>query len=147
MEGLLLGGDAYAFRTEDAWDLSSVAGPDGALLFVNDIAYEPLDKAFQFKERPAQVSFRLPAYLEGPAEVFALGDQGPEPVDHRVDGREVVIEDEVYVVGVYVVPARGGMQARFKQRWQELLRLEASYGINPGKDGGDLQVLRDLLAE
>lgn len=147
MENLLIAGDAYEFRTQGGWDLSSVLGPEGGLLFANDIAYEPIEKAFQFKKRDGRFSFGLPAYMETPAEVFALGPDGPEPVDHRVDGRDVIIEDEVHVVGVYVLAVRPGMRAHFQQRWQALLQLEASFEMNPATDDEDLQVLRDLLDE
>jgi hypothetical protein len=65
MEELLLEGDVFEYRRElkagqPSWDLASVAGPNGALLFALDLAYVPdaEEKVFKFTPAPGAITIR-----------------------------------------------------------------------------------------
>ena len=65
MEDLLLEGDAFECRREfqdgqPSWDLASVTGPNGALLFANDLAYVPdaQKKVFKFQRVTRSIMHR-----------------------------------------------------------------------------------------
>lgn len=152
MEDLLLEGDAFEYRRElqggqPSWDLASVTGPNGALLFANDLAYEPdvQEKTFQFMPREGLFAFKLPAYLSRPADVFRLDADGPHGVKFSVRERQVIIQDQVTVAGIYVVPSAPGLRRRLQARYAELLQLERGFDFNPAVVDTDFAALRQLL--
>jgi hypothetical protein len=152
MEDLLLEGDAFEYRRElrdgrPAWDLASVTGPNGALLFANDLAYEPdlQERVFTFSPWDAEFAFRLPAYLPSPAEVFCLDANGPRDVPFTVNGRQITIRDRVTVAGIYVVAPEQGLRNRLAARHAGLLEFERGFNFDPASVDADFQTLQRLL--
>lgn len=152
MENMLLEGDAFEYRRElqggkPAWDLASVTGPTGGLLFANDLAYapNPQRKVFDFQSREGVFRFRLPSYLASPAEVFRLDADGPHDVKFSVNEGRVTIQDRVHVAGVYVVAPTEGLRRQMQARQAALLRFERSFEFDPANDDSDFGTLRQLL--
>ena len=152
MEEWLLEGDAFEYRREfqdgqPAWDLASVTGPNGALLFANDLDYVPdlQEKVFRFSPRNGVFAFKLPAYLSKPAEVFRLDADGPHDVDFSVSEGQITIRDRVNVAGIYVVTPSKGLRQRLQARHAELLHFESSFDFDPAGRETDLERLRELL--
>jgi len=152
MEELLLEGDAFEYRREldagrPAWDLASVTGPGGTLLFALDLAYvpDPKDKEFRFTPREGSWRFRLPAHLPKPAEVFRLDADGPHAVEARLEPGTVTVRDRVSVAGIFVVAPESGLKERLRVRHKELVRFEDGVGFDPARRGEDLATLRNLL--
>jgi hypothetical protein len=152
MEDLLLEGDAYEYRRELAsgapvWDVASVAGPGGALLFVLDLAYVPnaQEKVFKFTPRAGVWTFKLPIWLNNPAEVFRFDADGVHAVDFSLEPGAVTIRDGIHVVGSYVVAGTPGLRARLQARHADLRRFEEGFGFDPARNRGDLEILQDLL--
>lgn len=152
MEDLLLEGDAFEYRRElkdgqPLWDLASVAGPNGALLFANDLAYVPApqEKVFKFTPRDGVFTFKLPAYLPKPAEVFRLDADGPHDVKFSASGGQITIQDRVNVAGIYVAAPMPGLRTRLQARHAELLQFERGLAFNPAAVDADFATLRQLL--
>ena len=152
MKDLLLEGDAFEYRRElqdgqPSWDLASVTGPNGTLLFANDLAYGPdiQEKIFRFQPRNGVFAFRLPAYLPVPAEVFRLDADGPHDVDFTIGEGQITIRDRVNVVGIYVVTPTKGLRQRLQTRHAELLQIERSFDFDPAGRETDFKRLRKLL--
>ena len=152
MEDMLLEGDAFEYRRElqdgqPAWDLASVTGPNGALLFANDLGYQPdlQEKVFRFLPRDGVFAFKLPAYLPRPAEVFRLDADGPHDVNFAVSEGQITIRDRVNVAGIYVVAPTQGLGQRLQARHTELLRVERSFDFDPAGQEPDFEILSRLL--
>lgn len=152
MADLLLEGDAFEYRREleaghPSWDLASVAGPGGALLFVLDLAYvpDPEEKVFQFTPRDGTWRFKLPAYLAGPAEVFRLDADGVHDAAFAVEPDAITLRDRVRVAGIYVLAPEPGARARLQARQADLCRFEEGLGFDPARSGADLETLLRLL--
>ncbi|MFO0910368.1 MAG: hypothetical protein U0794_18820 [Isosphaeraceae bacterium] len=151
MEDLLLEGDNCEFRRElvdrqPSWDLASVAGPTGALLFASDLMYVPDDreKVFRFASRDGVFTFNLPAYLSTPAELFRLDANGTHDVDARVESGRVIIRDRVHVAGIYVASARTGLRQELQKKHGELIAFERSFSFDPAGNDADFEVLKRL---
>ncbi len=152
LEEFLLAGDAFEYRREDrgghpSWDLASVTGPNGALLFALDLEYTPEkeDKVFKFAPRNGTFNFRLPSYLRQPADVFRLDADGTHDVEFLfVDGR-LQVNDRVTVAGIYVAAPGTGLREQLQQRHAELIRQEKSFGFDPATQDRDFQTLQQLL--
>ena len=152
MEDLLLEGDAFEYRRElkdgqPSWDLASVTGPNGALLFALDLAYVPdaQEKVFKFAPRDGVFAFKLPAYLLRPAEVFRLDSDGPHDVQFAVSKGQITIQDQVTVAGIYVAAPMPGLRPRLQARHAELLQFERGLDFNPAAVDADFATLRQLL--
>jgi hypothetical protein len=153
MEDLLLEGDAFEYRRESeagrlSWDLASVTGPNGALLFALDLAYAPdlKEKVFKFVPRDGAWSFKLPDYLWKPAEVFRIDADGPRQVDFTLAPGRITIRDRVSVAGIYVLAPAPGMRERLQARHSDLCRFEWSSGFDPAHQAADLATLQRLLS-
>ena len=152
MENLILEGDALEYRRElqngqTSWDLASVAGPNGALLFANDLAYVPdlAEKVFKFTPREGEFTFQLPAYLPKPAEVFRLDADGTHDVKFSLAEGRIRLRDRVTVAGIYVVSARPGLRREMQVRHATLMAFEKSFGFDPGSNDTDFATLQRLL--
>ena len=152
MEDLLLEGDAWEYRREvdegrPAWDLASVAGPQGSLFFAIDLAYtpDPQEKVFVFTPRSGRFCFRLPPFLSSPAEVFRLDSEGTHDVQHQIDSGRLVVSDKVQVAGIYVASPRAGLRDRMQSRYRRLLSDEQAKGFDPATKDADFATLRGLL--
>ncbi len=132
---------------QPSWDLASVTGPNGALFFANDLAYRPdvQEKVFQFTPREGVFTFRLPAYLPNPAEVFRLDADGPQDVTFSPSGGQITIQDRVSVAGIYVAAPAVGLRQRVQARHAELLQFEHGFDFNPAAVDSDFNTLRQLL--
>ena len=151
---LLIEGDAFEYRRESldgnpSWDLSSVTGPRGGVLFAIDLAYEANQerKEFEFQHREGVFRFRLPVYLGQPAEVFALGGEGLSEVNHDIRSGHLVIRDQVTVAGIYLVSPTKGFKQHLTQRLDQLIAHERRQGFDPARRDADFAQLRGLLRE
>jgi hypothetical protein len=152
MANLLLEGDAFEYRRvleagQPSWDLASVTGPNGGLLFANDLTYVPdeREKVFKFSTRDATLVFKLPAYLCTPADVFRLDADGPHDVTFSAGAGQITLKDRLNMVGIYVVAPVKGLRQRLKNRQAELLRFEQSFDFDPAGRDSDFETLRRLF--
>lgn len=142
LDELLLEGDAFEDRrlTRDSrpdWDLASVVGPQGGWFFALDLDYVPNRQTRVFEFRPprnAKLRFRLPSWLVEPAEVARVDADGVHDVAHQVEDGTLIINDDVSVVGIYLVARESGLRARLQNEHQKLLELEKSTGFDPAKN-------------
>ena len=118
------------------------------LLFALDLAYVPelKEKVFKFAPRDGAWTFKLPAYLSKPAEVFRLDADGPHEVEFTLAPGTVTIRDRVNVAGIYVLAPTPGLRGRMQARHADLCRFEESLGFDPERQAADLETLRRLLS-
>ena len=152
MEDLLLEGDAFEHRRvmengQPSWDLSSITGPNGALLFAHNLAYFPdlEQKVFKFEPRDGDFVFNLPTYLVKPAEVFKLNADGPSDVVFTVEGNQIKIQDRLSVTGLYVIAAQTGLRSEMQAHHSKLLEYEESFGFDPANNDSHFEMLRQLV--
>jgi hypothetical protein len=129
------------------WDLTHLAGPRASILAIHDLAYRPdLEKReFVFSPRQAEVEFQLPPWMTQTVEVFRVDADGVHDVEFRREGRHLWIEDEVRVLGIYVVTKDPMMRSEIQRRYRELVEHETSMDFDPASRLEDLQTLRALL--
>ncbi len=151
MDQLLLEGDAFEYRrlTRDGrpdWDLASVAGPRGALLFALDLDYtaDSDEKLFRFRKRDARFIFALPTWIDSPTEIFRLDADGTHDVETLVTDDGIMVRDSVYVAGIYVVSAASGLRAELDRELTDLREKEQSLAFDPAQVDTDLAVLKSL---
>ncbi len=152
IDSVLLDGDAYEYRriVQDGapqWDLSSVASPGAGLFFAHDLAYEiDAEKGeFVFRQgRAGEFVFRLPSWLNQPAEVFRVDADGTHDVEHVIDSGLLVVRDRVSVAGIYIAARQAGWRADTDQRYTELISRERAVGFDPAENPHDLATLRQL---
>ena len=60
-------------------------------------------------------------------------------------GRQLHLEDEVNVVGIYVVSSDPQLRAELTQSHAELISREEAFGFDPASNPEDLDRLRALL--
>jgi hypothetical protein len=152
MEDLLLEGDAFEYRREIeegqlSWDLASVMGPSGGLLFAHDLAYVPdLDeKVFKFRPRDGLFVFKLPAYLSQPTQVFRLDADGLHDVTFTVEENRIILRDRVKVAGIYVVSQNDHLRASLEARHASLIAFERGFGFDPAHSDSDFEALKQIL--
>jgi hypothetical protein len=153
LEDYYLEGDAVSHErmTRDGkpdWDLDVVAGPRGAVLFALDLNYRPspVEKVFEFgPPRDVTLRFRLPAYVSRAAEVFRVDAEGTTNVEYATKDQMLMISDRVSRAAIYVVATRAGERRRIEARRKALIAEEDSHGFDPGRNGSDLQVLKQIL--
>ena len=151
MEELLLTGDVFEYRRKVendrlSWDLASVAGPKGSLLFAHDLTYVPdlKEKVFKFKPRNGVFEFKLPTWLSRPGDIFRLDADGLHDVSYSVDGRQISIRDQVLVAGIYVVAHTNDLRAHLEKLHSELLAFEQSFDFDPANADSDFEALDQL---
>ena len=150
LKGIMLSGDAYEYQrlTVDGklqWDLSSIASPNALLMVANDLAYkiDEQKREFVFEKRPAELSFRVPAWLQKAEAVFRVDGNGVHEVKSRLENGRFIIDDEIEVVGVYVAGSTE-LRNEIQTRFQHLLAKEESLQFDPGNNPKDLETLRGL---
>jgi hypothetical protein len=132
LEPFYLEGDAYRFErlTRDGkpdWDLASIAAPGAAVLFANDLAYQPDPKesVFTFGEpRAASFRFVLPPWLRGAEDVFRVDADGIHEVRWSNDGDAVLIGDRRSRDAIYLATRMKGLRSEVETRRQAALARE-----------------------
>jgi hypothetical protein len=153
LDDLYLEGDAYRYQqvkkdNRPDWDLASIAGPRGALLFAIDLDYhpDPVEKVFQCgPPRPAAFSFALPAYLRPIAALVRVDAEGITPVAFENTAEGVRFQDRLSEVGIYLATPVAELPAQLEQKRRRLIEQELQYGFDPARADADLQTLRALL--
>lgn len=155
LDTLLLTGDAYRHQValgddgRPSWDLSSVAGPEGALLCALDLDYSPdlAEKVLRFgPDRDALWHFPLPAHLRQASDVFRVDADGVHGADWERSDDGVRIRGRGSRVAIHVATADPGLRTRIADRHRGLLRMEADLGFDPAGDDRDFARLQALLA-
>lgn len=151
---LLIEGDAFEYCREEvddkpAWDLSSVTGPLGGVLFAIDLGYKINQDKNEFEFEPKQGTFRfkLPAYISSPLEVFSLKGDSLIDVDFEIKSGHIIIKDEVHIAGIYLISPTKGLKQRLNKRLSQLLDHEKKQDFNPAQNDKDFQILRSLLED
>jgi hypothetical protein len=145
LEPYFLEGDAYRFERvktngKPDWDLASVAAPEAAVLFANDLAYTPDSKqsVFVFGDpRPATFRFVIPPWLRKPEDVFRVDADGVHEVKWRAEGDAVVIEDRRSRDAIYLTARSKEVRTEVEKRRQAALAREQANAV----DLPDLQKL------
>lgn len=154
IENLLLEGDAYRharLKKPDGkldWDIASVCGPDGALLFALDLDYvpDPEEKVFKFgPPRKAEWKFELPAYLNEIQDVFRFDADGVYGVDWSADDDGVTIRDEASRVAIYIASPNDRLRGLIRIRRDIQEAVDAHYGFDPARSDEDFNALAKLL--
>jgi hypothetical protein len=131
---------------QPAWDLNSIAAPDAALLFANDLTYQIDAERGVFVFPPAReavLTFRLPAWLPTPAEIFRVDADGiQQPVCEVRDGN-VTIHDRLEVAGIYIVARDEGLRERTRAKLAALVAAEQAIGFDPGGNTEDFRRLEE----
>lgn len=119
------------------WDLSTICGPQGAVLFALDLDYrpDPERKEFAFGgPRDASWRFRLPGYLAGITDVFRIDADGVHDAHWRRDGDAVVVDARADRVAIHVAAVDAGLRGRLEARRRELVAEEQATGFDPARD-------------
>ena len=130
------------------WDLATICGPGGAVLFALDLAYRPdqARKEFVFAgPREASWRYRLPGYLAGVADVFRIDADGVYDAAWRRDGDAIVIDARADRVAVHVATADAGLRGRLEERRLRLVAEEQATGFDAAGDDADFARLAALL--
>jgi len=153
LSDLYLEGAAYRYERvmngdRPEWDLSSIVGPRGAVLFALDLDYrpDPDRKEFVFgAPREATFEFRLPLYLRKPADVFRVDADGVYDVNWTATEDGVVIRDTLAKVAVYVATHDRTLRAQLAARREALVAEEEALGFDPARSDADFAALQALL--
>jgi len=119
------------------WDLSTICGPDAAILFAIDLDYrpDPERKVFVFGgPREAAWRFRLPGYLAGIRDVFRIDADGVRDVDWRQEAGAVVVDTQADRVAVLVATPDPALRERLEAARRALVAAELAAGFDPGND-------------
>jgi len=152
LEQYFLEGDAYQHRRmvrdgQPDWDLASIAGPRGAVLFALDLAYAPGSTTHVFEFRPpraAKFGFSLPAWCQSPAEVFRVDADGTHDVAYKNVAGGIELSDTVNKVAIYVVSPQSGQRAALEVLNEELNHEEQQVGFDPAHNDDDFKELQEL---
>ena len=153
LKPILEEGTAYRYQriTTDGkpqWDLSSVVSSQAAMLVVNDLGYriDEATRTFRFETRKGQWEFDLPIWLHGASKCYRIDADGVHDVQYRFESGRVVIDDNVEVVGVYVVTkdSANGVSLRetIELTRNRLLERNRSLGFDPIANPQDLKKLQ-----
>ncbi len=154
LEPLLLEGAAGRHeRLERAdgsldWDLASVCGPAGAVLFALDLDYRPDRdrKEFVFGgPRAASWRYSLPGYLAEVVDVFRIDADGVRDAVWRREGNAVVIDTRADRVAVHVATPDAGLRGRLEEARRRLVAEEQATGFDPAGSDADFARLAALL--
>jgi len=132
------------------WDLASVVGPIGAVLFALDLDYQPdlTHRAFRFgPPREATFTFALPGYLRPAAEVFRVDADGVHSVDWSPTADGVRVTDRQSKVAVYVASSNSRLKAEIERRRARLMDEERQLDFDPARNDVDFAALRGYLAK
>lgn len=157
IDELLLEGDADHHerrRTGEGrldWDLSTVCGPRGALLFALDLDYRPRkeEKVFAFgPPREARWTYPLPDYLRGRiVDLFRLDADGLHEARWRSVDRGVEVTDQATMTAVHVATPLAGMRGMLERKHRELLAKEAALDFNPARRDQDFAQLVEAFRQ
>lgn len=153
LKPILEEGTAYRYQRitidgKPQWDLSSVVSSQAAMLVVNDLGYriDEATRTFRFETRKGQWEFDLPIWLHGASKCYRIDADGVHDVQYRFESGRVVIEDNVEVVGVYVVTkdSANGVSLRdtIELTRNRLLERNRSLGFDPIANPQDLKKLQ-----
>lgn len=138
LEPFLLEGDAYHFerrlRADGSpdWDLATIAAPQAAVLFANDLAYiaDPTENVFKFgAPRDVEFVFRLPHWLREANYVYRVDADGVHDANWAVEGLEIKIQDKRTLDAIYVVANDAITIRDIRKRWQAALDHEQAHPI------------------
>ena len=155
LDELYLTGSPYRYERltregELDWDLASIIGPRGALLFALDLDYEPdlAEKVFRFGEpRDVKFTFELPTFLRDARRVVRVDAEGMAPVEFETTPRGVTIRDRLSRVGVYLATSDDALIDEIERKRQGLIAREAALEFDPARDEEDLATLRGLVPQ
>ncbi|MFO0945153.1 MAG: hypothetical protein U1D30_04285 [Planctomycetota bacterium] len=153
LEDFYLAGDAYQYRRElrDGrldWDLASLVAPEGTLLFVLDLDYQPdkEQRVFQFHPpRPGRWAFDLPPWCRQSKEVFRVDADGTHDVEFQLTETGIELSGEMNKVGLFVVSAQPGMRSKIDARAEKLKARERSFEFDPARNDADFKVLDEFV--
>lgn len=153
LDDFLLEGDAYGFERktrEDGgldWDIASVCGPRGALLFALDLNYTPdkKEKVFKFgPPRPAEWRFELPDYLGEITDVFRLDADGLYDVKWSLKDGAVGIVEQANRAMIYIATPDKGLRSRLEGERLMLVEAEKALQFDPARNDADFNRLVQL---
>ena len=139
----LLGSDGSA-----DWDLATICGPGGAVLFALDLAYRPDHERKELVfdgPREASWRYRLPGYLAGVVDVFRLDADGVHDAAWRRDGGAIVIDTRADRVVVHVATPDPGLRGRLEAARLRLVAAEQATGFDAAGNDTDFARLARLL--
>jgi len=130
------------------WDLSTICGPEAAILFAIDLDYRPdrERKVFVFDDpRQATWRFRLPGYLVGIRDVFRIDADGVHDAAWRQEGNAVVIDAQASRVAIHVATPDPALRPRLEAVRRGLVAKEQAMGFDPARDDAHFARLAALL--
>lgn len=154
LEPLLLEGSAgrherlYCPDGSLDWDVASVCGPAGAVLFALDLDYgvDEDQKQFVFGDpRKCSWRYRMPGYLAGVSDVFRLNADGVSETCWHRDGDVIVIGSHASRVAVHVATSDPTLRGRMEATRQRLIAKERATGFDPAGSDADFARLAALL--
>ncbi|MDG2124291.1 MAG: hypothetical protein P8J87_11360 [Verrucomicrobiales bacterium] len=146
---LLIDGDSYRNRrTNDRWDLSTVAAPRALLMFALDLDYATDHNAqvFAFKPpRPAHFEFRLPPWVTAPKAVFRVTPDSLRSLPFETSARTLTFSDTASVAAVYIATTDPALGASIDKTLASLASYESEIGFDPANNDQDFSTLTDIL--
>lgn len=118
------------------------------MLVVNDLGYriDEATRTFRFDSRKGQWEFDLPIWLHGASKCYRVDADGVHDVQYRFESVRVVIEDNVDVVGIYVVAKDSSDGVSLRETMEltrkGMLERNGSLGFDPIANGEDLKKLQ-----
>ncbi len=155
VEKYYLEGDAYHYQRisqkgAPKWDLSVIAGPNGALLFALDLDYKAnlKKKIFEFgSPRRASLSFPLPPYLQPSTHAVRVHANNVEPISFQKTSNGINVQQEFGPFNILLICDNENIAAELEAKRQSLIRYEESFGFDPANNEEDIQTLRDFISD
>jgi len=130
------------------WDLSTICGPEAAILVAIDLDYRPDADAREFvfgDPREATWRFRLPGYLAGIRDVFRIDADGVHGTTWRQEEGSVVIDARAARVAVHVATPDPALRDRLEAARRRLVAEEEATAFDPANDDAHYARLAALL--
>ncbi|MFM7185438.1 MAG: hypothetical protein ACKO4Z_11805 [Planctomycetota bacterium] len=132
------------------WDLSTIHGPDAAILCAIDLDYRPDRERKEFVfgvPREATWRFRTPGYLAGIRDVFRIDADGVYDATWRQEGDAIFIDARAARVAVHVATTDPLLRERLEADRRRLVADEQATQFDPAHDDAHFARLAALLEE
>ncbi|MFM7130645.1 MAG: hypothetical protein ACKO0V_14940, partial [bacterium] len=145
-----ISGDAGFFNRlkstegKSEWDLSTIISPEAAVLFANDLAYQPDEKENVFKfagPREFNQFYPLPHWLRDPVDVFRVDADGIHEVNWKIEKDGIQVMTKCNRDGIFIATKSADTRGQIETRRQNAIAHERDNKLTEA----DLARLQSLL--
>ncbi|MEZ6115255.1 MAG: hypothetical protein R3C28_01580 [Pirellulaceae bacterium] len=156
LDSLMVEGDAtfhqrIASDGSPDLDVNMIAGPEAAVIFVQNLDYsiDETKNEFIFSNRDVTVSLPMPAWFGSHLVAFKVNADGVQGANcsFSSDLREVTITDTIRVAGIYVVTTNPDLRTQLAAKHQALVETENVIDFHPGVNPDDTNSLVELAKD